>query len=363
MTGAVRSPAGTLDFDSEEEAIEELHARGWTDGLPVVLPTPERVERALMYSPGLDPNVVLGLMGPREGEVTVGKVAVNAVMAGCRPEYLPVVLAAVEAVLDPVFHLGPMQETTHSVTPLIVVNGPVRRDLGIATGTGVLGPGHRANASIGRALRLVMINVGGGYVEVGDMAIFGSPAKFTMCVGEDEEISPLTQLHVSRGLAPQDSAVTVIPVEGPHTVVSLTDGNDIAGCAERLIASLGVGLAAVTSTSVYLGQGAVAVLLNPDHAIALRRAGLDREQILNRVWAAAAAPKATLRQFNPAMVRSEPGRDDEQLDHAVTSPDRIVLAVCGAPGSYSVTMPTWGAPVDLCLPITRRVREPQACEL
>src|SRR4051812_10384183 len=156
--------------DDEDAALEEFHRRGWTDGLPVVIPTPQRVDEMLLWSHDLDADVVLGNMGPSEGETTVGKVAVNAVMAGCRPEMFPVVLAAVQAILRPVFNLGPMQATTHCVTPIILVNGPARMDLEIASGLGALGPGHRANASIGRALRLVMTNVGGGRVGVGDMA-------------------------------------------------------------------------------------------------------------------------------------------------------------------------------------------------
>ena len=139
------------------------------------------------------------------------------------------VLAAVEAVLEPAFNLGPVQQTTHCVTPLVVVNGPVRGEAGLVSGAGVLGPGHRANATIGRALRLAMINIGGGRVGDGDMATFGSPAKFGMCVAEAEEASPYEPYHVASGWSATDSTVTVVPVEGPHPVTSLTSSEDVAG--------------------------------------------------------------------------------------------------------------------------------------
>ena len=272
-------------------------------------------------------------------------------------------LAAVEAVLEPAFNLGPVQQTTHCVTPLVVVNGPVRGEVGLVSGAGVLGPGHRANATIGRALRLAMINIGGGRVGDGDMATFGSPAKFGMCVAEAEEASPYEPYHVASGWSATDSTVTVVPVEGPHPVTSLTSSEDVAGSAERLIASLGAGLAAVTSTSIYLGQGAVAVLLNPFSASALVRAGIDQLGLQRRIWEAASASTATLRRFGPGILseqdRSGPGR----TVHVVPCPTDVVIVVCGAPGDYSVVMPTWGAPVDLCQPVTKKVRESPVCEI
>ena len=360
MTVLGASLVRSVEADSETDALEMLHREGWTDGLPVVIPTAERVEAMVQWSYGLDGDVVLGLMGPSQGEATVAKVAINAVMAGCRPEYFPVVLAATQAILDPTFNLGPIQETTHCVTPLIIVNGPIRSGIDLASGAGVLGPGHRANATIGRALRLIMMNVGGGYIGVGDMATFGTPAKYSLCVAEAEEESPFAPLHAARGLELSDSAVTVVPIEEPHTVVSLVDGDDVAGSAERLIVALGAGLACVTSTSIYNGEGSVAVLINPDHAATLSKAGMSRQDVLVSIWEAAVQPRGTLRKYLPAMVT---GADDEELYRAVNSPEGIILAVCGAPGNYSVALPTWGAPVDLGHAITLKVREPSFCEV
>lgn len=363
MTQPARALLAVSSAGGEDAALEDFYRNGWTDGLPVVIPTPERVEQMLLWSPDLDSDVVLGNMGPSEGEATVAKVAVNAVMAGCRPEYFPVVLAAVEAILEPVFNLGPMQSTTHCVTPIVIVNGPVRDDLEIASGLGALGPGYRANATIGRALRLVMMNVGGGHVGVGDMAIFGSPAKYSMCVAEAEAESPFPPLHVARGLAAELSAVTVVPVEGPHMVVSVLDGDDVAGSARRLISALALALANPSSLSVYLGQGSVVVLLNPDHARCLADAGLSRDDVVTAIWQQATARRGFLRGVNPVIVTGEAGPADDQLHYAVTSPERIVLAVCGGGGTYSTVFPTWAAPAELCLAVTKPVRETGACDI
>ena len=186
--------ADTLCALDEEAALEELHNRGCTDGLPVVIPTAERVSRMVLAS-GLEGDMMLGTMGPGHGIATVEKVAIAAV-AGCKPDYMPVVVAAVKAVIDPKFDLTEMQATTHCTAPLIIVNGPARHTCGpIVSGTGALGPGHRANATIGRALRLTMINIGKARPGSSDMALLGHPGKFTFCLAEDEEASPFTPLH------------------------------------------------------------------------------------------------------------------------------------------------------------------------
>ena len=192
---------------SEFDAVEDLHALGCTDGLPVVVPTPGRVARMVLAT-GLDANLSLGPMGPGGGAATVEKIAAAAVMAGGLPDYAPVVLAAVRAVLDERFDLSEMQSTTHCTAPLIIVSGPARHAHGpIASGFGALGPGHRANACIGRALRLAMINIGGGRPGTSDMALLGHPGKFTYCLAEDEEHSPFESLAQSLGFDAGESLV------------------------------------------------------------------------------------------------------------------------------------------------------------
>ena len=168
-----------LEADNEETALELLHDLQCTDGLPVVIPTPERVDRFILAC-GQDADMVLGEMGPAMGAATIEKVAAAAVMAGCKPDYMPLLVAAVTAAADPKFDLAELQATTHCTAPLIIVNGPARFDCGpVASGYGALGPGHRANASIGRALRLCLINIGGGRPGRSEMALLGHPGKFT----------------------------------------------------------------------------------------------------------------------------------------------------------------------------------------
>src|SRR5690348_10461674 len=199
----------------DADPIEALFDRGVTDGLPGVPPTAERVAAAVAAS-GRAPEELVAEMPPRFGRATVQKVAVNAVMAGCRPEYLPVVVAAVEAMCDERFCLLGVSGTTDAVAPLVIVNGPIRAKLDINSGAGVFGPGWRANATIGRAVRLCWVNIGGAAPGVISMSTFGGPARYTYCIGENEEASPWEPLHVEHGFAASDSTVGVMAAEAPQ---------------------------------------------------------------------------------------------------------------------------------------------------
>ncbi|MDP6180275.1 MAG: UGSC family (seleno)protein, partial [Desulfatiglandales bacterium] len=175
--------------DSVEDFYELVLENRWGDGLPVIPPTEERVMK--MFA-GLDrkPSDVTGGMPPSNNDVTIEKIAVNAVMAGCLPEYMPILIAAVEAMIEPSFNLHGIQATTSPVAPLVIVNGPIRGKVNLNCGRGCFGPGWRANATIGRAIRFLLINIGGALSGDVDMATYGSPAKYTFCIGEDEENSP-----------------------------------------------------------------------------------------------------------------------------------------------------------------------------
>ncbi|MFT5580389.1 MAG: hypothetical protein ACI9WS_003155, partial [Paraglaciecola psychrophila] len=272
----------TLEAIDESAALEKLHELGCTDGLPVIIPTTARVERMVLATL-LDGDLVLGEMGPGMGVATIEKVAVAAVMAGCLPDYMPIVLAAVKAVINPVFDLTEMQSTTHCTAPLVIVNGPARTSCGpVASGFGALGPGHRANASIGRALRLTMINIGGAQPGSSDMALLGHPGKFTYCLAEDEENSPFPPLHSSLGFSADDSVVTVIGAEAPHSVLYSGNADDPEN-AEKLLAQLAVGLANFATNNAILTGGAAVVVLNPEHADILSQANMDREKVQQRL--------------------------------------------------------------------------------
>ncbi|MBI3742755.1 MAG: hypothetical protein HY261_00505 [Chloroflexi bacterium] len=201
-------------------AIETCFDRGWTDGLPVMPPTPDRVAEFLDVV-ALKPDEVIGAVPTREVVITAEKVAINAVMAGCLPEYMPVVVAACRAMCDEPFNLHANSGTLSGAAQIVVVNGPIRKELGINSGLGVFGPGFRANATIGRAVRLVIRNVTRSIPGFLDRASFSQPGRFTWCFGENEEDSPWTPLHAERGLAPEASAVTLFAPMDPVKATGL----------------------------------------------------------------------------------------------------------------------------------------------
>lgn len=353
-----RCELGLLEASDEAEALEQLHRLGCTDGLPVIIPTPERVERFVLAS-GLDGGLELGAMGPAMGSATVEKIAAAAVMAGCLPDWMPIVVAAVEAVIDESFDLTEMQATTHCTAPLVLINGPVRDWCDIACGYGALGPGHRANASIGRALRLAMINIGGGRAGESDMALLGQPGKFTYCLGENEESSPFEPLHVSLGFSAEDSAVTVIGAGSPHSVISIVDVDDQES-ASRLLESLAVGLANVTTNNAVLRGGSAVVVLNPDHANALAKHGFDRKKVQSELQQRASHSRETLSHFFPAL----PSRDDgAERVYAFHDPADILVVVAGGSGLYSAVMPSWSAGPHCNRFVTRRIPYGDSCEI
>ena len=348
-----------LVADDEHAAVEALHAAGRTDGLPVVVPTPDRVARMVLAT-GLDADLVLGEMGPNHGVATVEKIAANAVMAGCLPDHAPVVLAAVRAVCDPRFDLTEVQSTTHDLGPLVIVHGPARACGPVASGFGALGPGHRANATIGRALRLAMINIGGGRAGVSDMALLGQPGKFTACLAEAEEASPWPPLHESLGLAADHPAVTVVGVGGPHSVVFVADADD-PDSPGGLLRALARGIAAPgNNNAAFGGRGTVVVVLNPDHAAVLGAAGLDRATVQAELAALASNRRGDLRAVAGSFVA--PG-DDDDLVPAVGRPEDVLVLVAGGGGIYSAVMPSWAAGPHACPAITVEVELGQACEL
>jgi hypothetical protein len=316
--------------DSPEAVLEAFVERGWCDGLPIVPPTEARV-RALLGN--ADPGRSLGPMPPLWREATLETLAVNAVMAGCRPEYFPVVVAAVEAMLDPAFNLYGVQATTHPVAPLLIVNGPYGRRIGLHGGGGCFGPGFRANATIGRAIRLILMNIGGGSPGHHDMATQGSPAKFSYCIAENEEASPWSPLA-------EGDTVTVYGGEAPHNVndhVSTTAGGILATVAHTA-ATLG------SNVGWYLAQSQLLVVLGPEHAQTIAADGLGRADVQRFVYEHARLPLRTLKlggmwgaQDWPAWMMAL--RDDEARPPRVPSPEDVLVIVAGGPGKHSSVIP------------------------
>ncbi|MEA3214232.1 MAG: hypothetical protein QOJ19_388 [Acidimicrobiia bacterium] len=351
--------AGVLEAADEYAAVELLHDLSCTDGLPVIVPTQERVERMVLSS-GLDGDMVLGEMGPNLGAATIERIAIAAVMAGCLPDHFPVVIAAVKAVSDPVFDLTEVQATTHCLAPLLLVNGPARAACGpIASGFGALGPGFRANAAIGRALRLCMINIGGGRPGTSDMALLGHPGKFTYCMAEAEETSPFEPLHVARGFAPEDSTVTVVGVEAPHSVICVTDA-DNPDSPLWLLRTLAGALANIGANNSHLRGGSAVVVLNPDHATVLADAGYDRHKIAEALCGLAGHKRGALRAINPAMA----GRgSDDDFSACFRSPEDLVIVHGGGNGLYSMVMPSWCAGPHANRSVSKVIELNQACEI
>ncbi len=261
--------------DLEDEA-EAMFERGWTDGLPVVAPTEARVARMLAGT-SRRPDEVVAVVPPDLVECTVEKVAVNAVLAGCKPEYLPVVLAAVAAACSDAFNIHGLLATTMPVGPVLIVNGPIRHRIGMNSGGNALGQGNRANSTIGRALQLVIRNVGGGRPGEVDRATQGNPGKVSFCFAEDEEGSPFDPLSVSRGIAPGVDAVTLFPGEGPRGVV-----DQLSRDPESLCRTYAACLRTVQHPKLLMVFDAILVV-SPEHGRVLRDAGWDRVRTLARL--------------------------------------------------------------------------------
>ena len=346
-----------LTADSEEAALEDLHRKGLTDGLPVVVPTPSRVERMALAS-GNDPDMVIGAMGPGNGVATIEKIAVAAVMAGCLPDHMPVVLAAVKAVINPVFDLTEMQATTHCTAPLIIVNGPARFSCGpISSGYGALGPGHRANASIGRALRLAMINIGGGRPGSSDMALLGHPGKFTYCLAENEEESPFEPLHTCFGFERDESIVTVMGAEAPHSVLFGVDGDEPKSY-RGLLDILAIGLANPATNNAILTGGSALIILNPEHAAVLANAGLNRTTISEELHTRCVQTEKDIKRLVPAFSSNREGNRN-----AFTGPEQILIMMAGGSGLYSMAIPTWSAGAHKNSPSCEQIETDFFCEI
>ncbi|PYO52736.1 MAG: hypothetical protein DMD83_25250 [Candidatus Rokuibacteriota bacterium] len=333
--------------------IEDWFERGVTDGLPVVPPTRERVERMLsgMSRPR---DMLVAEVPPNYGRATVEKLAVNAVMAGCRREYFPVVLAVVEAACDPAFNLHGQSGTTNAASPLIIVNGPARRRLQINCGAGVFGPGSRANATIGRALRLVMINLGGTRAGEISMSTFGHPGRYTYCIGEHEEVSPWEPLHVERGHRREESTVTLFSGEGPFTI------NDHASrTAPQLVASLGWSAAGIWNHKSFPLYGDTLWVIGPEHAKTIAAEGWSKQDVKRYLHATI---RRRARELAPGPDGAESGRlkdlavgaEPDALVPKFPSVDEIMVVVAGGTaGRFSAVIPGWMGGELGSRPVTR----------
>ena len=320
-----------LEFDDASEAIEFYFDQGWTDGLPVVPPTVEKVRRFLGHA-GRSPSEIVGTEPTKGRVITAEKVAINAVMAGCLPEYFPVVLAAVEAMSEPQFNCHAISVSTDGAAVLAVVNGPLAKELGLNSGVGVFGPGYRPNATIGRAIRLVVSNVTGAVPGVLSKSTLGHGGQYTWCIAEAEDASPWEPLHVERGLAADRSAVTVFAAAAPIQVVS-----HLANRPESILASFSDGMFVAGPD-----QEEIIVVLCPENVEHLKSAGWSKRQVKEFLFEATRRRVSDWARVGEMSAEGSP-EDPEALRGVTQSPDSITLVVAGgAAGPFSSIIRLWG---------------------
>ena len=342
VRAAVASTTLVVDAPDDLDRFQEFAvAEGWSDGLPVLPPTPDRVERVLGRFASRRWEVVAPI-APRLGQATLEAIATSAALAGAGPSHLSVIVAALRALTRPEFNLEAIQTTTHPCGPLVILNGPVVRRLGVASGANALGGGARANAVIGRAVRFVLVNVGGARPGSVDRATLGHPGKYSYCVAENEEASPWEPLHVERGFAAGDSCVTVCGSEAPHNV------NDHGSTtADALLRAIAGTAATPGSNNIYL-NGEPLVILGPEHAQTIAASGWSKAQFKGAFWERAQVPlgafsAANLARF--AVIDPDRFRDAPPDRRAVLArtADDVMVIVAGGPGKHSSFVPTFGA--------------------
>jgi hypothetical protein len=285
------------------------------------------------------PGQVIATLAPRNGEATVERIATNAVMAGCRPEYMPVIVTAVRAVAEPAFNLNGMQSTTHPCAVFVLVNGPIGRELSINSGHNCFGQGRRANAAIGRAMRLVLQNIGGGTPGEGDKATQGTPAKYTYCIAENEAANPWEPLHVEQGFAPEDSTVTVAAAEGPHNIQEHFSTTGLS-----ILQTMAGALRQSGSNNIGFRRGTPFVVFGPEHAETVARDGYSKEDVKRFLWEHSKLMAADW----PSDWRKEPHFASQLLDDfghqdwtaVCMRPSDLYVIVAGGAGKHSCWLPT-----------------------
>ena len=334
------SAPGLFEAPDDFDAINRLYReRNWSDGLPIVPPTEARVARMLAGT-ARKPAEVVAALAPGYGAASVMHLAVNAVMAGCEPEYLPVLIAAVEAVADPAFNLQGIQATTNPVAVWLVVNGPLAETLGVNAGFNCLGEGAWANATLGRALRLVLRNVGGALPGAMDRATHGQPGKYTFCCAENEAASPWAPLNVERGFAPGSSTVTAIGAEGTMNM------NSHSKDALELVHVIAQTMIHPPSNE-YTHGGEPWLMIGPEHADILQRGGVNKAELKRRLWEASKMPAGLMSVKDRQRVidsrSAELGTIGlDTLLPISTKPEEIGIVVAGGPGTHSVYVPCFG---------------------
>jgi hypothetical protein len=333
MTPQARTTSTSYEVADASEANELFQRNGWTDGLPIVAPTEERV-LSFLDAVNLTPAELVGIEPVRRRHITAEKVAIAAVMAGCLPEYMPVVVAIVKAMCEPQFGLHGSSASTGGSAPFIVVNGPVRSALGMNATHNVFGNASRANATIGRSVRLFIVNVLGGTPGHLDRSTLGHPGKFTFCIAEDEEDSPWLPLSVERGIPAGRSAVTVMAVESPHQIMNewTQDPREIL---DTYIAAI---RANMLTYSIW--EGNYAIVIPKQHRQIFAAAQWSKQSVRDYVFEKAHVQRRDWRSVGKAAVAGR--KDEERIYRALRSPgDLLVIAAGGPAGGFGAIVPPW----------------------
>lgn len=336
-----------LEVDDDPIAVMDAYAeRGWGDGLPLVAPTEARVDAMLEGAPG-DPDEVIATLPPRAGAATRRMIAVNAVLAGCAPAQLPVLIAAVRALGAPQLNLRGVNATTHPVAPLLIVHGEIAERAGFNSGLGAFGPGNRANATTGRALRLILLHIAGAVPGPGDASTQGGPAKYTFCVAENTAESPWGGYARSVGVDAR-SAVTVHCGEAPH------NAHDMESAAPAAILDkLASAMTSLGQNNAPIAQGEYFVALCPEHAAACADAGWTRADVASYLFQNARLPAGEFRAAF-GLLAWEPWQQalpDDALVPMTGHPDHIKVLVVGGAGKHSCVVPSWGMTKSVTIPI------------
>jgi len=326
-----------------ENVSQDFYLRRFTDGLPVIPPTRERVLKFLGYT-DRNPDDLIAVLPPRKGRATVEKIAINAVMAGCLPSFFPVVLHSIGAVSQEKFNLTAINATTHPVAVCNIINGPITHELSVNSGVGCLSPGNIANATIGRAVRLCLINLAGAVPGVGDHATMGSPAKFCYCFAEAEEDSPWDPLHVERGFSEDISTITLIAAEAPHNVNDHRShtGEDLLNTIVHTASTAGCNNSHV--------PGEILVIMSPEHAQSLARDGWEKNDVQSYIHQNTLLPVELADRGGCKLDENWIIDEDVRITR---SPDDVILVMAGGPGRHTMISHGFGTSSNsVTIPLT-----------
>jgi hypothetical protein len=334
-----------IEWDDPIETMEQMYRLGWTDGLPVVPPIERRVAEFIEHGGRPAPEIV-GELPERRREISVEKIASNAVMAGCLPEYMPVVLAAAEAMLDPKFNLVGPSSSLGGSGIMVIVNGPIARKLDINSRNNLFGPGNRANATIGRAVRLILINACAAIPGLFDRSILGHPGKYSYCIAEAENETHWSPLHAERGFGRAQSAVTVFACESPRQVRASGGPATILDTVGNVASALGTSLSTVGSTddrSAVVRQGELAVVISGESYV---WDGWSKQDVRNALQPKVRRTLADIKRAGEVSGEVTPEDETRWLPLIATPDDILVIFAGGEERTMCAVIPSWGPKVS-----------------